>query len=399
MTNTAILAASALLVFAYLLDIFGRRRKLPSVVLLIVTGIVARQVMDRMGVHLGWIDPLVPIIGTLGLILIVLEGALDLTVTRARTRLIAVSAAAALLGFGATLAAFAALLHLALGYAWAIATLAAIPFAVISSAVAIPSATGLPEAPREFVIYESSLSDIIGVLVFYAWFAADGDIGAFLLDLVGGGAISLAAAVVAAPALYYLINRVEGHVRFLPLLAGLVLLYAVGKELHLSPLILVLICGLLLNNPHLLAWHAKLHALDTPDYDATLQEFKGIVAELTFATKSFFFLMLGYWTEVSAMADWRAWVLAAAMIAFVYASRYALLALLRQPAAAQLVWLAPRGLITVLLFVTAADSGAMKGFPFGAVMLVVLATAAATALAHRRRATPGAAVTASTATD
>ena len=49
MTNTAILAFSALLVLAYLLD--------------------------RLELHLGWVDPLVPIIGTLGLILIVLEGA------------------------------------------------------------------------------------------------------------------------------------------------------------------------------------------------------------------------------------------------------------------------------------------------------------------------------------
>ena len=55
---------------------------------------------------------------------------------------------------------------------------------------------------------------------------------------------SLAAAV-AALALYYFINQLVGHVRFLPLLAGLVCLYAIGKELHLSPLIIVLVCGLL----------------------------------------------------------------------------------------------------------------------------------------------------------
>ena len=76
MTNTAILAASALLLFAYLLDILGRRFRLPSVVLLIVTGLVARHVLDRMGFAFEGIDPIVPIVGTIGLILIVLEGAL-----------------------------------------------------------------------------------------------------------------------------------------------------------------------------------------------------------------------------------------------------------------------------------------------------------------------------------
>ena len=63
--------------------------------------------------------------------------------------------------------------------------------------------------------------------------------------------------MLAALALFYFINQLDGHVRFLPLIAGLVCLYAVGKELHLSPLILVLVCGLLINNPHLITWHAR----------------------------------------------------------------------------------------------------------------------------------------------
>jgi len=384
MTNTAILAASALLLFAYLLDIFGRRFRLPAVVLLIVAGIVLRQALDSSGVHLRWIDPIVPVLGTLGLILIVLEGALDLNVSRDRTRLMLRSAASALLGFAVTAAVFTALFRFGLGLAVPIAALAAIPFAVISSAVAIPSATGLAEAPREFVIYESSLSDIIGVLVFYAWLAADGSLSAFALDLFGGGGLSLAAAAIAAVALYYLINRVAGHVRFLPLLAGLICLYAVGKHLHLSPLIMVLGCGLLLNNPHLIGWNARLRSLHSADYDHTLREFKSIVVELTFATKSFFFLLLGYWTDLSQMTSGLAWALAAAVVATIYATRWVLLQVLRQPDRAQLLWIAPRGLITVLLILTAVHSGQLDAFPFGAVMLVVLVTSAVTALAQRR---------------
>ena len=299
-TNTAILAASALLVFAYLVDAFGRRFRVPSVVLLILSGLVLRQVLDSLGVHLRWVDPIVPILGTLGLILIVLEGALDLTVTRDRRRLIAVSAASAVLGFAVALALFAVLFHLALRMPWTLALLAAMPFAVISSAVAIPSAAPLPEAPREFVVYESSLSDIVGVLVFYAWLEADGSVDQFAVDLLGGSGLSLVAAALAAIGLFYLINKVEGHVRFLPLLAGLVLMYAIGKAMHLSPLILVLVCGLLLNNPHLLRRLRPLQKLHDAAYDQTLREFKGLVAELTFATKSFFFVLLGYWTDVDA---------------------------------------------------------------------------------------------------
>jgi Kef-type K+ transport system membrane component KefB len=387
MANSAILAVSALLVFAYLLDIFGRRFRLPSVVLLVVTGMVARQVMDRTGTHLAWVDPLVPVIGTLGLILIVLEGALDLSLRRDRARMIGRAVASAVAGFAACVAAFAAIFHLGLGLPIASALLAAIPFSVISSAVAIPSAAGLDEHSREFVIYESSVSDIIGVLVFYAWLESDGAVTAFAGSLFGGGAISLVAAAAAAVGLLYLINRVEGHVRFLPLLAGLILMYAIGKALHLSPLVLVLVCGLLLNNHHLLDRAPPLKSLLSDGYEETLAEFKGLVAELTFAVKSFFFLMLGYWTDVSHMADWQAWAVAGSVACVIYSSRYAVLRSLGQPDVQRLAWLAPRGLITVLLFLAVVETGQLADFPFGAVMLVVLFTAAATGFAHGKPAT------------
>jgi hypothetical protein len=383
MTNTALLVLSGLLVLAYLLDVVGRRIRLPAVVLLIATGIIGRQVLDHIGLQLNFVDEVLPLVGTIGLILIVLEGTLDLELRRERARLIATSSAVAMLGFLVTLFGFTVLLSLALGLEVKVAALAAMPFAVISSAVAIPSAHGLPDASREFVTYESALSDIIGILVFYAWLASGGVIGAFTGGLFGGGALSLAAAALVALLLFFLINRVDGHVRFVPLLAGLMLLYAVGKVLHLSPLVLVLVCGLLLNNPHLLERTRWLRAMHGTGYDRTLAEFKGLVAELTFATKSVFFIMLGYWTDVHHMLDWRAWALAAVMFVTIYASRAMILGLLEVGDVRRLLWIAPRGLITVLLFLAAAETGKIDAFPFGAVMLVVLATATATALAHR----------------
>ena len=383
MTNQAILAFAALLVFAYLLDIVGRRFRLPSVILLILTGMGLRQLLDAGGLELQWVNPLVPVLGTIGLVLIVLEGALDLSLSAERRVLILRAAAAAVLGFVACVVVFAAVFQFGLGLATPTAVLAAIPFAVISSAVAIPSSAGLSPGSREFVTYESSISDIVGVLVFYAWLASGGRWPEFAADLLGGGLLSLAVAAVAAIGLLYLINRIEGHVRFLPLLAGLLLVYAFGKELHLSPLVLVLVCGLLLNNARLVARVPRLGAMLRDGYEETLGEFKGLVAELTFAVRSFFFLLLGYWTEVGHMREARAAMVAVAVVAAIYLTRRLLLGALRQPEAARLLWLAPRGLITVLLFLAGLDAGQLQGFPFGAVMLVVLATAALTSLAHR----------------
>ncbi|HEX7374448.1 MAG TPA: cation:proton antiporter [Steroidobacteraceae bacterium] len=397
MTNAAILAVSALLVFAYLLDIFGRRTRLPSVVLLVATGMIGRQVMDRLGLPLGWVDPVLPAIGTFGLILIVLEGALDLSLTRERLSLIGRASFAALAGFLVCVGVLTWMFQYAFGLSAAVASLAAMPFAVISSAVAIPNSVGLPPAAREFIVYESSLSDIVGILVFYSWLQANGSIGAFATGLAGGGLVSLIVSAVAAVGLVYLINRVVGHVRFLPLLAGITLIYAVGKQLHLSPLIVVLVCGLLLNNTHLLQRMGRLGSIVKDGYADTLAEFKGLVAELTFATKSFFFLMLGYWTDVNHMTDWRAWAVMVAAVGAIYPARTAILWLLRQRHARRIVWVAPRGLITVLLFLTAAETGQLQDFPFGAVMLLVLVTATATTLAHRDGKAPNAAATQSQA--
>lgn len=383
MTNTAILAAAAWLLVAYAIERFGRRFRMPAVVLLVVCGLVTRQVLDAFGIRLHLIEPIVPIIGTVGLILIVLEGALDLTVTRDRKTLVLQAAATSFAGFALGVAGFALLFTKVVGLPLSTALLVAIPFAVVSSSVAIPAAGGLPAASREFVVYESSLSDILGVLVFYSWLVSDGSLERFAADLVGGGALSVAVAFVAAVALFYFINQLEGHVRFVPLLAGLVLLYAIGKEAHLSPLIIVLVCGLVINNPRLVTWHRSMRRLRTEGYADTLREFKSIVAELTFATKSVFFLLLGYWTDVRSMLSVSAWLVAIAGVAGILAARYVVLKLVRRSDIHSLLWLAPRGLVTVLLFLSAQHAGKVDGVPFGAVMLVVLITSALTALAHR----------------
>ena len=374
MTNTAILGTAGLLLAAYLVELIGRRFRVPSVVLLIAAGMALRPILDAFGAHGSWVDPVVPILGTVALILIVLEGALDLELRRERARLIAVSFASALLGFAVCAVGFAYLLHRVAGLDFFRATVAALPFAVISSAIAIPSAAGLAPKAREFVVYESSISDILGVLVFYAWLESEGAIGRFQAGLGLRVAGSLLVAAVAAVGLYVLLNRMRGHVRFVPLLAGIAFLYASGKAAHLSPLIVVLAGGLLLNNPHLLDRMPRLRRLHTPTYDETLRGFKGLVAELTFATKSLFFVLLGYWTDLAHMADPRAWLVAGVVVAVIYATRLGLLVALRQPPVERLVWIAPRGLITVLLYLTAAEAVELKAAPFGAVMLVVLAT-------------------------
>jgi NhaP-type Na+/H+ or K+/H+ antiporter len=247
---------------------------------------------------------------------------------------------------------------------------------VISSAVAIPSAAALTPQRAEFVVYETSLSDIIGIMVFYALLGAEGDPTAFALTLGGSGAASIAVGLVVGALLYVLINRLTGHVKYLPIIFALMALYAAGKALHLSPLLLVLAFGLLLNNTFLLRRFEWLSRHEGEDFEATLAQFKQIVAEGAFVVRTFFFLLLGYSTVLRDLAAPRAWLAAAAVLAAVYATRAPLLTLVARADLQPLLWVAPRGLITVVLFLQIPDALRVPGFPVDAVMLIVLSSAA-----------------------
>lgn len=390
MAYPAIFTAALCLLLAFGVERLGRSSGIPSVILLILLGLLGKPVLAALGVALSGLDGVVPLLGAVGLVLIVLEGALDIELRRDRLRAAAGAGLLAVAGFGICLAVFASLAVLALSMTPFQALILAVPFAVISSAVAIPGSSFLPPAGREFVVYESSISDILGVMVFFALVGSDGTLSGIAWGLLGGGALSLLLAVVCTLTLVAVLIRIDGHIRFIPLLAGLFGLYAAGKMLHLSPLILVLLFGLALNNPSLLGRFPPFSRWIDDRYEATLKEFKVLTMELTFAVRGFFFLLLGYWTELSDLAHYQAWLSAALVLATIYASRSAMLRLERSSMAASLTWLAPRGLITVLLFLNAREVLALPDYAQGTVMLVVLVSAALMTLGRPRQAPAGA---------
>ena len=88
MTITIIIIISILLLIAYLFDLTSSHTKIPSVILLLLLGWGGRQVSDFISFPIPDLTGLLPIFGTLGLILIVLEGALELELNRSKFKLI-----------------------------------------------------------------------------------------------------------------------------------------------------------------------------------------------------------------------------------------------------------------------------------------------------------------------
>jgi cell volume regulation protein A len=377
MTYPTILSASVFLLIVFAVERLCRRSGVPSVIVLVASGLLARPMLDSVGVTLGWAGTLVPIIGTIGLVLIVLEGALDIELRRERLRLIGATFLLATAGYVIATISFALAGRWVLGLGAVQAVLLATSVAVISSAVAIPSSTFLPPKAREFITYESSMSDIIGVLVFFSLLGSDGTVSGALLALLGGGILSLLLSMLCAVVLLLLLLRVSGPIRFVPLLAGLFALYATGELLHLSPLIMVLFLGLLLNKPSLVTRFRPVRLWVSREYESTISEFRTLVVELTFVVRGFFFVLLGYWTDLSDLASSSAWLGAGLVLAVVYGSRFLMLRLMLGPAAAgPLMWIAPRGLITVLLFLHVREAFSLPSYLNGSIMLVVLASSA-----------------------
>jgi hypothetical protein len=78
---------------------------------------------------------------------------------------------------------------------------------------------------------------------------------------------------------------------------------------------------------------------------------------------------------------------AALVLVVIYGSRHLMLRLSRSEFAVPLTWIAPRGLITVLLFLVAKEHLSLSHYLDGTVMLVVLASATQIAVGRWRWAT------------
>jgi len=356
-TLSILIVLPLLVVFSYLFDAIARKTKFPSVILLMFTGIIIRTATNLYGfTDFGFLDKLIPVLGTVGLILIVLEGALELDIKKEKLPVILKGffAAALILIFNiiAVSWAFESLLNLE----HKTAIIFAIPLAIISSAVAIPSAAGLLNREKEFVVYESTFSDILGIMIFnyvirqfesnQTLISAE-SIVALGLQIIGVILVSL----IITYLLFQLLQKIEHHVKFFLILALLVLVYAFGKFFHLPALVTIFIFGLFLSNVKALLPSFMQRYLDLNQTEKGLHEFHILTAESTFLVKTFFFLFFGFsisLVEFSSIAPFIYGVLIFGIMLLIRYLYFIVTTFKIKPS--PLVYMSPRGLISILLF-------------------------------------------------
>lgn len=351
MTTTIIITFCVLLLIAYVFDLTASKTKIPSVILLLILGWSVKQLTVFLDVQLPDFSPILPVLGTVGLILIVLEGSLELELNKSKFGLIRKS----FLGALVPMIALAFLLAFAFrhfGHFELKDSLTnAIPFCVISSAIAIPSVRNLSSHNKEFVIYESSLSDILGVLIFN-FLALNETIDRFSFGNFGLQLLIITVvSFIATIGLSLLLSKIEHHIKFVPIILLVILIYAVSKIYHLPGLIFILLFGLSIGNLDKLKRFKWIEKFKPDELNKEVNKFKELTIEAAFLIRALFFLLFGYLIETSEVLNTDTFIWALAIVFFIFAFRIIQLKLSKLPLQ-PLLFVAPRGLITILLFLS-----------------------------------------------
>jgi len=374
MASTIIISFCILLLIAYLFDLSSSKTKIPSVILLLLLGWTLHQLTEFLNIQLPNFSSMLPVLGTIGLILIVLEGSLELDLSKSKIGMIKKSFFGALVTMFVITFVLSFLFQYLGGFPFRSCLANAIPFSVISSAIAIPSVRGISTTDKEFVIYESSLSDILGV-VFFNFIVLNSDygfktFGNFGVQLV----IIVVISFVATIGLTILLRKIEHHIKFIPIILLVILIYTVLEFYKLPSLIFILTFGLFIGNLYKFKrfkWIKKLHPEELKIED---QKFKEITVEMAFLVRALFFILFGYLLKTYEILNTQTLLLAAVIVAIIFIIRTIQLKISRLPLK-PLLFVAPRGLITILLFLSIIPAQRLELVNKSLIVQVIILTA------------------------
>lgn len=374
MSNAIIISLCLLLLISYMFDVSSPKTKIPSVILLLIVGWAVRQAADFFGISIPNLSPILPIIGTVGLILIVFEGALDLELNRSKKKLIISSISMSLIPMLILSIGIGLVFDAIFGVEFRQGLLNAVPFAVISSAIAISSAKNLLPKDREFVIYESTFSDIFAVVLFNFIIRNEVIDGNSFVVFGWQLILILVITVIATLGLSLLMSKIRHRVKFVPIILLIILIYAIAKEYHLPALIFIFILGLFIGN---LDKFKRFRFVDKLQPEIMVKEvvkLNDITTEITFSIRSLFFILFGYLINTHELLNAKTLIIATGILVGIIVLRIIGLKIARQNLN-PLLYVAPRGLITILLFITIPDTERISMVNNSLVIQVIVLTA------------------------
>jgi Kef-type K+ transport system membrane component KefB len=365
---------SVIVVVSYTFNYVASKVKVPSVLLLIGSGIGLQYAARAFEFNLPPTQILLQILGVTGLIFIVLEASLDLKLERTKIRLIgrAFVSALVLLGFTSLILALIFAGYYETDFNQAL--LHAIPLSVISSAIAIPSVTNMEESKREFIVYESTFSDILGIIAFNYFVTVHPSGWESLVGFSTDMVLIIIISVLSTAFLLFILNHATTNVRFFLTFAIIVLVYSLSKFLHLPSLVLVLCFGLVLNNFGLFNYAVVHRFLSFDKLAEVSRELKTMTAETAFIIRTFFFLLFGYSLDLRLLESQEVVLVGTGIIFLTIVLRFLFLKVFLRINSTPLALIAPRGLITILLFYSIPQERRIEQLSEGVLFVVIAVT-------------------------
>ncbi len=369
-----VILLSSIVILSYFFTVISKKTNIPSVLLLIATGIGIKYLATQYGFINYEVEPLVRVLGAVGLIMIVLEAALDLDVHREKLSLIRNSFFSALFIFIISAVGITFLLVYWLGEPIDKSFIYAVPLSIISSAIVIPSTSHLPALKKEFIIYEASFSDILGILVFN--YMVMNNVLNFQSTMIFAGRIGLAILIsaIASLLLIYMLSKIEGVLKFFLVFAILSIVYASGELIHLPALLIILVFGILLNNSNLLVKGGLAKIIPIQNLQSIQGLMKTVTAETSFLIRTFFFIIFGYTINLKVVIEPDVITIGTLIVMLLLTVRYIYLRLILKANLFPELFLMPRGLVTILLFYSIPVEKQLTNFKVGIIFYIVVLT-------------------------
>lgn len=371
----AIIGISLVIIISYFFNVISQKTNIPSVLMLIVLGILVKQGMNFLGISAGnQLFNLLELLGIIGLIMIVLEAALDLQLTKKKWPTIWKSFSVALISLLLSTAAIAYIINFFIIDDFFTCIIYAVPLSIMSSAIIIPSVGGLGEEKKEFMVYEGTFSDILGIMIFYFLIGNAGAENAQVVvwDVVSNITITIVLSILISYGLVLIFQKMTSHVKLFLLIAVLLILYSVGKLFHLSSLLIILIFGLVLNNNKVFFRGPLKKWLDPSKVGSILQDFHLVTVESAFVVRTFFFVLFGISITLASLLNFEVAVISVCILAALYIVRFIAMKIFIWRDINPQVWLAPRGLITILLFFAIPQEYQTESFDTGILLYTII---------------------------
>lgn len=369
-----IIILSTIVIVSYLFSILSNYIKVPSVLLLLLTGVAARYVSDQQGWGVVIPEKVVELLGAVGLVMIVFEAGLDLRLAKNKVSLIRNSFFAAMFVFLLSVAGISSVLLFWLHETPIKCIIYAIPLSIMSSSIVIPSLQSLSEAKKEFLVYEASFSDIIGIVFFNYCLGSEivtfHAIGGFFLNIAFALILSLLFSIL----LFLILARSPVTIKFFLVFALLILLYEGGKMLGLPSLFIILIFGLLMKNWDLLNIPVINKLFPLKEVDETNKYLQSITMETSFLVKTFFFLIFGFSIDIHVIAQSEVILIGSIIIGVLWLARFLYLKYLIRGSVYPEVIFIPRGLVTIVIFYQIPDAFKLSTFNNGILFYIILVT-------------------------